>query len=146
MELRSNELRVGNNILYLSGSIATVRGITRKGIWVIDDGFPASETSFKPIPITEEWLLKLGFSNQIDEELPEGAEFLCFFKNKIDVELTPGKMRGVQVLDITLYEDIVDENGQLALQGVYTIKNNIQYVHQLQNLYFVLTGEELTIK
>lgn len=26
----------------------------------------------------------------------------------------------------------------------YTIHNDIKYVHQLQNLYFALTGEELT--
>jgi hypothetical protein len=28
----------------------------------------------------------------------------------------------------------------------HTIASNIMYVHQLQNLYFALTGEELTIK
>lgn len=28
----------------------------------------------------------------------------------------------------------------------YTIHNDIKYVHQLQNLYFALTGEELKIK
>lgn len=79
---------------------------------------------FNPIPLTEEWLLKFGF------------ELLCRkstngFKNTIFSMRNPSW---------SLME--LDKGyGVNFWQG-----NNLLYVHQLQNLYFALTGEELTIK
>lgn len=39
----------------------------------------------------------------------------------------------------------LDDSGHLYYRGDYT-GINVNYVHQLQNLYFALTHEELTIK
>lgn len=73
---------------------------------------------FEGIPLTEEWLLKFGFS---------GA--LYYFKSGFEFSLK--KQSDGFVMIINDYEECWPE---------------IQYVHQLQNLYFALTGEELTIK
>jgi hypothetical protein len=71
----------------------------------------------EPIPLTEEWLMRFG-SQKRGQEI-----HLDYF---------------------TLYDG----------QGSWTVNDNsapytiavIEYVHQLQNLYFALTGKELEIK
>jgi hypothetical protein len=73
---------------------------------------------FTPIPLTEEWLLKFGFYKNIDTEL--------FEKGGFQIEIS--------VLKCLFY---LPEFGDWHKE--------IEYVHQLQNLWFALTGEELTI-
>ena len=77
---------------------------------------------FVPISLTEEWLERFGFK----------FDGYCSFW-KSDIELT---------------KDVGDNH-----YSVFNVHGNslhrdgiIQYVHTLQNLYFALTGEELTIK
>ncbi len=69
----------------------------------------------KPIPLTEEWLVKFGL------ECIDDAYYYNTFK---------------------LYHDWANNKGQYF----YIDYNKIiftKHVHQLQNLYFALTGEEL---
>lgn len=69
-----------------------------------------------PIPLTEEWLLKFGFEK-----------------------------KGVNRTRWTFWKiDLVEDE-----KGIYSFDESriyidIKYVHQLQNLYFALTNEELT--
>ena len=81
--------------------------------------FANGYVSFEPIPLTEEWLLKFGF----DETIVEGYPIYQSDKGFI----------------VEYYKD---ESVFLILDFEVRIK----YVHQLQNLYFALTGLELTIK
>lgn len=76
---------------------------------------------YKPIPLTEEWLLKLGF-----QEHPNDYYYFGGYKIRFDLDndLNPIKF-------CFLFFDIGDWEME------------IKYVHQLQNLYFALTGEEL---
>ena len=82
-------------------------------------GHPLTEyvEYLQPIPLTEEWLIKFGFIKH-----PKFEEVFLII-NKIG-----------------LY---VDSSIRLACDE-YEIQ--IEHVHQLQNLYFALTSEELTIK
>ncbi len=77
----------------------------------------------EPIPLTEEWLVKFGFE-KVDHI--HGYSFWSLSKSKINK------------CHINVYEHTTTWMG-------YNIKH-VKYVHQLQNLYFALTGEELTIK
>ena len=72
--------------------------------------------SSKPIPLTEEWLEKFGLKKLI----PQGSIF-------------------------QLREFHVQNFGPL---GFYECRNHvkIEYIHQLQNLYFALTWEELKLE
>jgi hypothetical protein len=74
----------------------------------------------KPILLTEEWLLKFGF------EKDEKNEY-WFWKNCVSVSVLG-------------YIELLSFNRQ-------SFKTNIQlkYIHQLQNLYFTLTGKELVV-
>jgi hypothetical protein len=76
----------------------------------------------QPIPLTEEWLVKFGFQNDDDDWLIDIDDRNC-------IHINLKKKR-------TLLE---------SYDGLLTVKN-IEYVHFLQNLYFALTGEELTLK
>jgi hypothetical protein len=68
-----------------------------------------------PIPITEEWLVRFGFEHEETE--------YSNFQNKDGVRL-------------------FFHNGVWNYSSLNTV---IKSVHQLQNLYFALTGEELTL-
>jgi len=78
----------------------------------------------KPIPLTEEWLLNFGF---------EKHESLIgfYFKGNLVVE------RNIIISGFNFRKRInLRESLHLA---------DFDYTHQLQNLYFALTGSELTI-
>ncbi len=119
--MQARELRIGN-LVDLGNRIARIIEIAHLGCVVVDleetqDTIEDYERT-KPIPLTEEWLLKFGF------ELTEiGWEHWNF--------------------DILFYKDLSNgyfESNQLPM-FIY-----LQYVHQLQNLYFALTGFELELK
>lgn len=122
MKLRSNELRMGNWVNCIGGQ-CLVRGVTKGGIWINDVGGPISDMdtfAVRPIFLTEEWLLKFGFvSNPYEDRYEKGL-----------LHIECNKTRGVLEFWI--------EKLPVSL--------TLKFVHQLQNLYFALTGEELTIK
>ena len=101
--MKASELRIGNWVLSCSGGIETKVGMIAVGI----------DIPFKPIPLTEEWLLKFGF------EITDNFQTKDRFQTH--------KQDGI----------IWFEYGYIVVE--------LNYVHQLQNLYFALTNEELTI-
>lgn len=120
--MTENELRIGNLIQWIStGNIDVVIDI------VTFDKRKAninniSISDCSGIEITEEWLLKFGFVYRgIYYHFPNNDIFkLEQYKNKNSFWLRHGS----ESIDCT----------------------RINYVHQLQNLYFALTGEELLLK
>ena len=93
---------------------------------------------FDPIPLTEEWLLKFGFDKGNYKEINEKH----FVKKSNTIKVI---ISGVGFWDV--YTDynpyqITFSNGL----NVITDNRGVNHVHQLQNLYFALTGEELTLK
>ena len=115
--MKATELRIGNLIEYKIKDKLD----ERKEWWEISkvdfqdltwlDSNP-EDADFRPIKLTEEWLLKFGFEDFEDY-------FVEFFDN--------GDIR----FFICAYMD-----------SPPSVK--IKYVHQLQNLYFALKGQELT--
>jgi len=87
---------------------------------LIHDG-SRSISEYSGIPITKEWIERFGFreSNSIWENGYENEELL---------------------IDSSLYP-IISTN-----DGCFRFGNKIEFVHQLQNLYYILTGKELEIK
>jgi hypothetical protein len=75
--------------------------------------------SYEPIPLTEEWLIKFGFDD-IEMSIPVAYKTKSGFRIK------------------------EDQRGYWMQYKYGTVI--INHVHQLQNLYFALTGEELTDK
>ena len=121
--MRVNELRIGNFIYYRDKeSILTVTSLGYKFEAVNEICMPYGSDDireFNPIPLTEEWLIKLGFIKN---------DSTTFEKNGYYFDLE----------DTTFYNDWPS--------NASTLNKNVQYLHQIQNLYFALTGEELITK
>lgn len=109
--MKASELRIGNYVLHRGKIKAT-------NIEIIDDARVVSEILVEEIPLTEEWLVKLGF-----KENAFG----------FGLDRFPTYIKG----DGDFFEPAHSDDYHFP---------DLEYVHQLQNLYFALTGEELTIK
>ena len=114
--MKISELRLGNWVDQPNDGVTRVTSI-------LNDIQIRTETGHidkycRPIPLTEEWFLKFGF----DEIIVEGYPIYQSDKG-------------------FMVEYYKDESVFLILDFEVRIK----YVHQLQNLYFTLTGEELEI-
>lgn len=72
-----------------------------------------------PIPLTEEWLKKFGFEEN---------------------SYSWTKLQKLKHVGFATVKIVKQGKNRLIYNGL-----NIKHVHQLQNLYFALTGEELTI-
>lgn len=81
---------------------------------------------FKPIPLNEKWLFEFGFEQK---KYSEGIEFI-----KRGFRLWKGNNWDFFEFSIS---DKYDEE-------YYNV--TVKFVHQLQNLYFALAGEELVLK
>jgi hypothetical protein len=118
--MKSNELRIGN---YLNLS-------DKYKVWQIEDGHDIDKCKYnpfiEPILLTKEWLRSLGF-----EEIKGRVDIF-----EIDRLRVWTGARGQSLVYL------IEENTTSA----HYIPNGIQYVHQIQNLYFSLYGKELILK
>lgn len=120
--MEAKELRIGNWILNGINEEFQVNGITITNFELGQSMFG----EFKPIPLTEEWLLKLGFENKHTN---------IFTKQIIISECTAQEKLKLEGWAGNIF--LIIEN-QFA-------SNGCKHVHELQNLYFAIKGEELTI-
>ena len=114
--MKLNEIRLGNKILH-EGKIYTVDA---KMMYAFFSGkIDYDIDNFEPIPLTEEWLIeKMKFHKQNNQIYSIGLKLFVSWWNTNSIE--------------------IDINGEV-------LEINCKYVHELQNIYFDLTGEELTI-
>ena len=131
MELKTTELRIGNLIYGVSDRIEEITYITKKFVKTNLLKIDAESQIFEiehlsPIPLTEEWLLKFGFKDRSG-----------ILKNKMSYGIEIGKM------EIAWYRQDNKTRFQTIENGF--ILKYVTYVHELQNLFFALTGEELKL-
>jgi len=143
--MKASELRIGN---YLQDNVTKttikVVELTNECIttYVIDRSkFPLKDGwKLEPIPLTEEWLVKFGF------KVWDNKRTIYTLERDID-EYNNTCFRFWFQLDKLIFDYI--QNEIHPTESVFDDKNiirlDIQHVHQLQNLYFALTGEELTL-
>lgn len=91
---------------------------------------------YAPIPLTPEILEKCGFVKEELFDKFEGREYI-FYKRSL---LINGDQQYL------LYSNDSDNIMEICVNGSYAAAPKIKYIHQLQNLYFELKGEELDIK
>ena len=114
--MEAKDLRIGNYFEVYEKRIEQVSELRLTSIQnYINEYF---EVDCKPIPLTEEWLIKFGFERNLKD----------------------GSFQHRSPFPFTVYFD----GARLSVK--FYQGNELNYVHQLQNLYFALTGEELTIK
>lgn len=125
--MNAQELRIGNLIIRQDlvndhDRIEKIIELGKKALITGPINVLCEYSKIKPILLTEKWLIKFGFEKA---KQPNGAIFYGQ-RNK--------KFRFTE-----------NKRNEYYLFG-YEYPVEIQYVHQLQNLYLALTGEELTIK
>jgi hypothetical protein len=121
--MKSSELRIENLVYWdipQKVNVAhRVMGIVNGRLQTIPISLGNKIEDYLPIPLTEEWLLKFGFTKV-------STNYECGFL------LLWGNLK-TGTVDFVLTEPHSNKRHITALR----------YVHQLQNLYFALTGEEL---
>jgi len=111
--MKTTDLRIGNYIMD-----APIMGDEPLEVHVIFDSLVIHEETtiyrdeMRPIPLTEEWLLKFGFEQKTSS--------------------------------FVIYPVSIKKQTKNAFFYSPT-SFHLKYVHQLQNIYFALTGEELTM-
>lgn len=132
--MKANELRIGNLISFKGLWNGEVSEITEGVISIKGNGGIFPHFVFEPIPLTEEWLVKFGFS-------------LVHKNNKhYFITLSEPGQYAFHVYGIDENFGIAFSDNILGETRDYIPRTSIKYVHELQTLYFALTGEELTIK
>lgn len=118
--INPNEFRIGNKVITYDENWqemeATITLVYEAHYCVKEHNSAMLWEHLKPIPLTEEWLVEFGFEN--------------WDKTRWQI---------VGKISIATWGE-----GYLYFSGPLHV--NIFYVHQLQNLYFALTGEELVRK
>jgi hypothetical protein len=125
--IKANELRIWN-LVFEGFDIYEVTSITRSGqlrLFSAKENHSSGTSKIKPIPITKEWLLKFGFS-KYDQM---GDNYFFAFEKDDNFEFN--LFLNFNKLKVSFY----GLNWERAFK--------IDSVHQLQNLYFALTGQEL---
>ncbi len=122
MELSANELRIGNLVWWGDGPIeidvnTLFHFSTYRGI--------------KPIELTKEWFERLGF--EYIEMMFDNIPMIYWKKGFMYIELE--LLQGLPRYVINLYN--IKQDGYLV---------EVKYVHNIQNWWRILTGEELKIK
>ena len=125
--MKANDFRIGNTI-DVSGIICNITCMEEQRLttdyqnhWYL--GFDEIE----PIPLNEEWLLRLGFDSVNSKSLCESI-FIVLDQ------------------DGDLFNIFLHQMNTQGGEDVILLNNTIKYVHSLQNLCYALNGRELTPK
>ena len=137
-QLTAQDIRVGNYLL-VGGEIREVYSVSKYRITFLVPSAAKVKSirwfafdDIKPIPITEEWLINFGFKSDgykkefIGKDFRSNGMTLDFVLSK---PLTKGEWNEFYTYNLESYR-----------------YKNIENIHQLQNLYWDLTNEELKLK
>jgi len=124
--MNSKDLRIGNLVRVRNGRIVEVdiTYLKHLALWEIEKYTP--DPPIEPIPLTGELLIKLGFKK---------------FNNKYHIGFNWGAYSVYEVGDIYDHWYFFHE-----FDKTKRITSSIKYLHQLQNIYFALTGAEFEFK
>jgi len=119
--IQPQELRLNNLVLY-KDEVSIVKGVLQTSVDLLVNPCIrftklALLPNIHPIPLTEEWLIKLGLHEVLG-------------------------VYAVYGIEITL--KLVDGYWDVYFKGKYVTV--IKHVHRLQNLFYSITGHELTLK
>ena len=122
--MKQQELRIGNWVHHNFKWCYRDHGTSFDFQWDDSDWYALGECTMSlddvsPIPLTEQWLKDFGF--ELKEDLFTGPGYCIEHED---------------------YFFNIDKESMLFGHPQFNTK--IEYVHQLQNLYFALTGKELT--
>ena len=114
--MKVEELRIGN---FIKVDDLPIEQVTLKTFATLLK-FPATISCFNPVPLDDEWLEKFGWLKDIDKNgNVEYIKPLCNFSIRYAIDY--------------------------FAEYQFRIISQFKYVHQLQNLYYVITRSELVL-
>ena len=128
--MKANELRLGNYLKAINNTIDTFQlfGMYNERYLLIGDEYNNYDTTIKdikPIEITEQWLVNLGFA-RIFKDLKG-----CYIDKSEKYMICKSDVNSFDIFIFGYEEDLYI--------------TTLTFIHQLQNLYFALTGVELDL-
>jgi hypothetical protein len=117
-----NELRIGNFVYCV---------FAEKQCIDIVSYLPSTE-EISPIPLTEDWLIKFGF-----KEIENNNNSNWYFLLMEDTDNSECQLH-INLTDSVWWIGVPYEGAGTSFK--------LKYIHQLQNMVFALTGEELKTK
>jgi hypothetical protein len=130
-KMEAKELRIGNYVNYVNQKVNVLQiSVEGRNKWDVELGYFEDSIGFErlfneiqPIPLTEEWLLKFGATKTPYED--DSNDYYCVIRHD--------------------NFNVFHEEG-FAYLDICEVIIKLEYVHKLQNIWYALTGEELTIK
>lgn len=128
--IQPNELRLGNYVSQLGAvcRVVAVSNIIYGSVYIVQLGDARSEgftsESIDPIPLSNDWLVRFGFCKTV----------LSSYMTGVEIKYSAFELKGF------VYNSI---QRTWWYRGV--LEKQPKSVHQLQNLFFALTGEELKL-
>lgn len=143
--MKASELRIGN-FLAQGDTCVEVSGVSKENFGVKF----TSPTTFistytwdteivSPIPLTQEWLERLVFEKYQWTDA-------WFIRTRLGDLMIHFAHNSIHTYFTRVTNDSKGQKMNGRSWGLIDTTQNVRYIHQLQNLYFALTGEELTIK
>lgn len=124
--MKASDLRIGNYVID-NGDISKVTP------YLISELYESDRFWVKPIELTEDLLVKCGFM----------FEHNYFKKGELDVNYCLKYYP--HLVGYYFYIEYNNGPNEKDIAQYYPISSTYKYLHQLQNLYFALTGEELNV-
>lgn len=140
--IKANELRKGVLIIDYNGIVREVYGEDiQQQCWYEEGQSGTTEAPLNPIPLTPEWLERCRFEKERYADVKDTGEW--------DVkEKWISQDKELELFYVVLAgKEMTGDNASFArkMKGFHRYQP-VKHVHQLQNLYFTLTGEELNLK
>ncbi len=132
--MKAQDLRLGNFVIAKNEIIKIIEFRESFVLGENDNSIIGDLPSqMKPIELTEEWLLKIGFDAMHSSRYMYEKSIINKHNINVVVYIT------FHTINKTLRMDFSND---LQILNLY----DIQYLHQLQNAFYLLTNEELEVK
>ena len=141
--MKVNDLRIGNWIKYEDKLVQVVQLSSLMILCQREENqflVNCAPKEFQPIELTEEVLVKIGFKKE--ERITSNLYYLDFEENEDDI--TRVKYVIYNSNSLPLLKIITTKYN--SFEGFELTKRGIKYLHELQNAYYLLTGQELNIE
>lgn len=129
--INKRELRIGNLVI-VNGEIWDIEDVGHNG-WNM---YEYSYATLQPIPLTEEILNKVGFIDSIKHVYEYKNNSNILFDEPEDCNNTKEYPIGITGGNGNYFLGYIP-HGEVIIRCLY--------LHQLQNMYFAITGEELDV-
>ncbi|HUX57115.1 MAG TPA: hypothetical protein VMV77_09080 [Bacteroidales bacterium] len=138
--MKATELRIGNWCKIVKSPFPEENGEYQIEAITIHYFESGKDLILEPIPLTEKWLLKSGFKKEKKKPSKHHGNYFSMWISDYKYSFAYAGFRE----DWGFYHSYTDAADERDNNRFDFISCEIKYVHQLQNLYFALTGEELS--